>query len=116
MKEVSTMETVGKRKEGFSLASLLIGACTAPVWWVLVLLFNHAIPNAEPLPLLMIFPLIASLTGIVLGIIGLVKSLRETPRVKGGIVCSVIGIVLSVLTLIATALFWLLIYAVSAFA
>ena len=110
------MESVGKRTEGFSLASLLIGVCTAPVWWLLALFFAHTTANTDPLPLMMLLPFVAALAGIVLGIIGLVKSLKETPRVRSGIVCSVIGIALSALTLIATMLFWLLIYAASAFA
>ena len=104
-----------KRAERISLASLLIGACTAPVW-ILLLLLNSKQEIPYILAIMLLLPLIASVAGIVLGIVGLVQSIRKPSRTKKGIVFSAIGIVLSSLTLCATAYFWLIVYAASAFA
>ncbi len=109
------MDNMTRRAECISLASLLIGVCTVPVW-ILLLLLNSAREIPHILPIMMILPLVASLAGIVLGIVGLVQSIRKPSRTKKGIVFSVIGTVLSILTLCATAYFWLIVYAASAFA
>ena len=109
------MDDKTKRAERISLASMLIGVCTAPVWILLVVL-NGVLEIPYILTILKLLPLAASLAGIVFGIVGLVQSIRKRSRSKKGIVFSVIGIILNLLTLCATVLFWLLISAVSVFA
>jgi hypothetical protein len=104
-----------KRAERISLASMLIGVCTAPVWILLVVL-NGVLEIPYILTIQKLLPLAASLAGIVLGIVGLIQSIRKRSRSKKGIVFSVIGIILNLLTLCATVLFRLLISAVSVFA
>ncbi len=109
------MDDKTKRAERISLASMLIGVCTAPAWILLVVL-NGVLEIPYILTILKFLPLAASLAGIVFGIVGLVQSIRKRSRSKKGIVFSVIGIILNLLTLCATVLFWLLISAVSVFA
>lgn len=109
------MDDKTKRAERISLASLLIGVCTAPVW-IALLCLNSVQEIPYILAIMMLLPLVASLAGIVLGIIGLVKSLRVQPHTRKRIIFSVIGMVLSALMLCATAYFWLIVWAASAFA
>jgi hypothetical protein len=109
------MDSDRKRAEHISLEAMLIGVCTAPVW-VALLCLNSVQEIPHILAIMMLLPLVASLAGIVLGIVGLVKSLRVQPHTRKGIIFSVIGMVLSLLTLCATAYFWLIVWAASAFA
>ncbi|MBQ5991313.1 MAG: hypothetical protein IJL62_02060 [Clostridia bacterium] len=109
------MDSKTKRAEHISLAAMLIGICTALVW-IALLWLNSVQEIPYVLAIMMLLPLVASIAGIVLGIVGLVKSLRVRPRTGKGIAFAVIGIVLSLLTLCATAYFWLIVWAASAFA
>lgn len=99
-----------KRAERISLASLLIGVCIVP-GWIMLVWFTNWFPNWDSLPVWMFAPLIASLAGLVLGVIGLIWSIRKQSRTVKGIVLSAIGVGLCLLSLCATALFWHLVFA-----
>ena len=86
-----------QRTLGFSLASFIIGICFVPLWLLLMLL---------PEVFWVYVPPIVALAGFVLGVIGLVLSIRKETRSVKGIVFASIGIVLSILA--AAASFYLL--------
>ena len=105
------MEDMKKnRAERISRAAFWIGVCIVP-GWILLVWFTNWFPNWDSLPVWMFAPLIASLAGLVLGVIGLVLSIRKQSRTVKGIVFSAIGVGLCMLSLCAAALFWHLAFA-----
>ena len=105
------MENVKKnRAERIARTAFWIGVCIVP-GWILLVWFTNWFPNWDSLPVWMFAPLIASLAGLVLGVIGLIWSIRKQSRTVKGIVLSAIGVGLCLLSLCATALFWHLVFA-----
>ena len=100
-----------KSAERWSLASLLIALGTIPFGIGLAWILSYANFNAT-LPFFLTL-LIASLAGFVLGVIGLLKSMRKQSHTTKGIVLSSIGILLNVLVVCGTLLLWMVADAVS---
>ena len=75
-----------QRALNFAVISFFIGICAVPLWFLFILL-------AETLWVYV--PLIAALAGFVLGVIGLVLSIRKETRSVNGIVFASIGMVLN---------------------
>ena len=92
------MDMQQKRAKRISLASLVIGLCIAPVWGLTAIVFDrHYVPYAGLISFAI--PLFAAVTGTVLGVIGLIRSLGCAPRAKAGVVLGAIGTALNVLLL-----------------
>lgn len=92
------MEAIKQRRAlGFSLASLMIGICIIPTWFLsLATAYWREGTGANLLWGIFFFgmPLIA-LTGLVLGVIGLIGSIRKESHSTKGIALATIGIVLT---------------------
>ena len=88
-----------QRALGFSIASLIIGICFIPAWLLVLKLANDV-----GVWYLLFFGIpLAALAGLILGVIGLIGSIRKETRSKKGMVLASIGIVLNmVLTLEST--------------
>ena len=78
-----------QRALNFAVISFFIGICAVPLWFLFILL-------AETLWVYV--PLIAALAGFVLGVIGLVLSIRKETRSVKGIAFASIGTVLNVIS------------------
>ena len=104
------MEDMKKnRAERIARTAFWIGVCIVP-GWILLVWFTNWFPNWDSLPVWMFAPLIASLAGLVLGVIGLVLSIRKQSRTRKGIVLSSIGIGFCQLSLCVAALLRIAIY------
>ena len=82
-----------QRALGFAVASFIIGICTVPLWILLMSLSEALWVYIAP---------IVALAGLVLGVIGLVMSIRRETRSVKGIVFASIGIVLNFFAAAAT--------------
>ena len=100
-----------KSAERWSLASLLIGIGIIPVSFGLAWILSFT--SFDSSLLFFIVMLAASLAGFVIGVIGLLKSMRKQSHTTKGIVLSSIGILLNVLILCGTLLIWMIADAVS---
>ena len=88
------MEVIKQRRAlGFSVAAFIIGICFVPIWLLLMSLSEA---------LWVYIPPIVALAGFVLGVIGLVMSIRRETRSVKGIVFASIGIVLNFFAAAAT--------------
>ena len=90
-----------QRALGFARASLIIGICNLPtsLWFYTRDIFNMD----GKFEILFLGILLAALAGLILGVIGLIGSIRKETRSKKGMVLASIGIVLNmVLTLVST--------------
>ena len=94
-----------KRAERFALLSFLIGIAAAAAWIPLLWLASDTASAFVHAVFLIGMPIL-SLVGLVLGVIGLVKSVRAETRSTKGIVFALIGIVLNLI--VTAACGWLL--------
>ena len=100
-----------KHAERLSLASLLIGGCIIPVWFLLLWALSYT--NIDMKLVFLVLPVVVTLIGMVLGVIGLLKSMHRESHTTKGIVLSSLGILLNVLVLCAAMLIWIVVDAVS---
>lgn len=93
------------RAERISLISMTVGIAAALLWIPLLWLASDLASDFMQAIFVYGYPAL-SIAGLTLGVIGLVMSVRAEPHSKKGVVFAVIGIVLCLLALAASA--WLL--------
>ena len=93
-----------QRALGFARASLIIGICIVPAWFLsLAISYWGERMGADRLWGILFFGMpLAALTGLVLGVIGLIGSIRKESHSTKGIVFASIGIVLNFFAAAAT--------------
>lgn len=86
-----------QRALGFARASLIIGICIVPAWFLsLAISYWGERMGADLLWGILFFGMpLAALTGLVLGVIGLIGSIRKESHSTKGIVFASIGIALT---------------------
>ena len=93
------------RAERISLISMIIGIAAALLWIPLLWLISDIPSDFMRVIFVYGFPVL-TITGITLGVIGLVMSARKATRSRRGVLFAVIGIVLNLLALAVSG--WLL--------
>jgi len=95
-----------QRALGFALASLIIGICFIPAWFfsLAAAYWSEGAGTDLLWGIFFVGMPLAALAGLVLGVIGLIGSIRKESRTPKAIVFASIGIALTILETAFTAL------------